>query len=151
MALTLLWRDELLHTVGEEYATHLVVVLCGGECQHGGNLGDYVLLHTLCRAEASRRTHIHQEHHRQLTLLLIDLDVGLRRTRCHVPVNVTHIIAYAVLSHLGKRHTASAESSVILSCEDLVRESSGLDLYLADSAKDIVLALLHKVMVRLRC
>ena len=144
MALALLGRDKLLDFIGEEYAAHLVVVLRSREGQHCRNLGDDVLLQAIGCTKRARVAHIDQEHHRQLALLLINLDVGLRRAGRNVPVNIAHIVAGTILPHLRKRHTASAESSVILSRKDLVRQTSGLNLDFANSFENIVLSLLHR-------
>ena len=143
VAAPLLRGDELLDAVREEDAAHLVVVLGGREGQHGGNLRDDVLLEPVGRAEHPRGRDVDDEHHRQLALLLVDLDVGLRRACRDVPVDVAHVVAGAVLPHLGKRHAASPEGRVVLSGENLVRKTAGLDFDFADASENIVLALFH--------
>ena len=144
MALALGGRDELLDAVGEEYTTHLIVVLRRREGQHGSYLGHQILFRALGRAKQTRAADIDHEHHRQLALLLVDLDVGLRRASCNVPVDIAHVITRPIFTHLAERHTTSAKSSVILSGKNLIRQPARLDLYLADPAKNIVLALLHR-------
>ena len=144
MAAPLLRGDELLDLVREEDAAHLVVVLRGREGQHGGDLGDDVLLQAFGRAEHARCRDVDQEHHRQLAFLLVDLDVGFARARRHVPVYIAHVVARTVLPDFGKRHAPSAESRMVLSGEDLVRKTPGLDLDLPDAFQNIVLGLLHR-------
>lgn len=135
--------DEFLDPVGEEDAAHLVVVLRGREGQHGGDFGLQVFLQAVRGAEHPGAADIHQEHHRQLALLFVDLDVGRARAGRDVPVDVAHVVAGAVFAHFGKRHAASPEGRVILSGEDFVGKPPGFDLDLADSFQDIVFGLLH--------
>ena len=144
VAAPLLRGDELLDTVRKEDAPHLVVVLRGGEGQHGGDFGDDVLLQAVRRAEQARGGDVHEEHHREFALLLVDLDVWFARPGGDIPVDVAHVVAGAVFADLGKRHASSAESRMVLSGEDLVRQTAGLDLDLADALENIVLGLLHR-------
>ena len=143
MAAPLFRGDEFLDPVGEEDAAHLVVVLRGREGQHGGDFGLQVFLQAVRGAEHPGAADIHQEHHRQLALLFVDLDVGRARAGRDVPVDVAHVVAGAVFAHFGKRHAASPEGRVILSGEDFVGKPPGFDLDLADSFQDIVFGLLH--------
>ena len=151
VAAPLLGRDVLLHAVGEEDAAHLVVVLGGREGHDGGDFGQNVLFEEVGRPEHARGRDVDHEHHRQLALLLVDLDVGRARTRRDVPVDVAHVVAGTVLPHFGKRHAPSAESRVVLSGEDLVRQAACLDLDFADPSQNIVFVLDHRVTGRLRC
>ncbi len=143
MAAALLGRDELLDLVRKEYAADLVARLCRRECEYGGDFGDYVLLHPVAAAEHPRTADVHQKHHRQFALLLVDLDVRFARTGGNVPVDIAYVVANAVLAHLGERHAAALERRMIFSCENLVRQSAGLDFDFANPFQNIVLLLLH--------
>jgi hypothetical protein len=144
MAAALLRGDELFDPVRKEDAAHLVVVLRGGEGQHGGDFGDDVLFQPVGRTEHARGRHVDQQHHRQFAFLLVDLDVGFARAGRDVPVDVPHVVARTVLPHFGKRHAPPAESRMVLSGEDLVGKTAGLDLDLADAFENIVLGFLHR-------
>ena len=75
MATTLLWGDKLLDLVREEYAAHLIARLRCRKGEHSGNLGNDILLCLLRRAELARTAHVDHQHHCQLALLLINLDM----------------------------------------------------------------------------
>ena len=133
MLAPLLRRDELLDAVGEEDDTNLVVVLDGTERQGGSNLRGHIALGLHNGTEVQTAADIHQEHHRQLALLLKDLDKGLIETRGDVPLDVTDVVAILVLPHLAEGHTASFEGRVVLPRKDIAGESTGLDFNLADA------------------
>ena len=132
MGAPFLGRDELLDAVAEEDDAHLVVVGYGAESQRGGHLGGEFLLELVVGAEAVASAHVHQQHHRQLAFLLEHLDVGVRQTRRHVPVDAAHVVAVLVFAHLAEHHAATLERRVVLAAEHLLRQPPRLDFNLAD-------------------
>ena len=125
-------RNELLHLVGEEDDSNLVVVLDGGKSQSGGYLGQHLALGLLLRSEIEAATHVNQQHHGQLALLFKHFDIGLAKACCHVPLNVAYVITVLVLAHLGEGHAAPLKGRVVLASEDVVAQTSGFNLYLPD-------------------
>ncbi len=87
---------------------------------------------SLLAIEAVASAHVHQQHHRQLTLLLEHLHVGMRQTGRHIPVDIAHVVAILVLTHLAEGHTTPLEGRVVLAAEHLLRQPPRLYLYLAD-------------------
>ena len=109
MLSSLLGRDILLNSVGKEDDTYLVVVLNGTEGQGGSYLGCQVALHLAHRTEVERATHIHEQHDGELSFLFEHLDERAMETGCHVPVDVSHVVAILVFAHLGKGHSPALE------------------------------------------
>ena len=134
-------RDELFDAVAEEDAAYLVVVLRGGKGQHGGDLGDRVFLELFGRAEHARTADVDQQHHRQLALFLVDLDVRLAAAGGDVPVDIADVVAHAVFAHFAEGHTAPFESAVVFAGEDIVAQPPRLDLDPADLFENIAAAL----------
>ena len=129
---SILWRNILLDAVGEEDDTDLVVVLNGREGDRSGDLCGQLTLHLLCRTEVQRSRHIDEQHHRELTLLLKDLDIRMVEAGGDVPVNIPNIVPELIFTHLGESHTLAFKGRVVLSREDVLTQSSGFDLYLSD-------------------
>src|SRR6185503_585688 len=65
-----------------------------------------------------RSGEIDQEHHGQLALLHVLLDVGVAHARGDVPVDVPDVVAELVLPHLRELHAASLEDGVVLPARD---------------------------------
>ena len=128
----LLRRDILLYAVREEYDTYLVVVLYGTESYRCGYLSHHVFLELTGGAEVERARHVDEQHHRELALLLKHLHVGPVEARSDVPVDVAHIVAELVFPHFRERHSAPLESRVILAGKDILTQTAGLYLYLAN-------------------
>ena len=101
-----------LHSASHEYSD-----LC---CQ--------VTLHLMRRTKVERATHVHQQHHRQLTLLLKHLDKGAMKACRYIPVDISHVIAILVLPYLGKGHASSLEGRMVLTCKDVLAQSASLNL-----------------------
>ena len=142
----LLWRDELLHPVSKEDYTDLVVVLYCSECNRCSNLCDHIAFCLSYSSEIETLREVNDKHHRQFALLLKDLDVWLVETCSHVPVDVTHIVAILVLTHLAEGHTTPLEGRMVLSCKDVVREAARLYLNLANFLYEITC--LHESGIR---
>ena len=60
------------------------------------------------------------------------MKVRLVLARCHVPVNVTHVVAILVLAHLGKRHAMALERRLVGTCKDIGAQATRLDLDLSN-------------------
>ena len=121
-------RNEFLDAVAEHHHAHLVVVVYGREGQRGCNLGYKLRLVLAGGAEDVRATNIDEEHHRQFAFLFEHLDVGVVETRGDVPVDVAHIVAVLVFSHLAECHTAAFECTVVFAREHLLRQTSRANL-----------------------
>ena len=48
-----------------------------------------------------------------------------------IPVDISHIVAELVFPYLRECHTTPFECGVVLSCEDVIAETTGLDLNLS--------------------
>ena len=143
MAAPLLRWDKLLDLIREEDATHLIARLRCGECKDCRQLGDDILLEVVRCAEHTRAADINHQHHCQLALLFVDLDMRFAGACRNIPIDIAHIVANAILAHLGKGHTSPLECRMVLSCENLIRQTSRLDFDFSDALQDIVLGLLH--------
>ena len=119
MLTPLLGRDIFFNPVREEHHPDLIVILDGTEGNRGSNLGHHVTFHLFLCTKIQRSTDIDEQHHRHLTLFLEDLHVWTVETRCHIPVDVTHIIAELILTHLAKSHTPTLEGRMVLTCKDV--------------------------------
>ena len=93
---------------------------------------DLLLLGLAHGTELTTATHVNQQHHCQLTLLLENLDMRFVLSGRDVPVDVAHVIAILVLAHLGERHTMTSEGSLVTTCKDIGAQASGLDFNLPD-------------------
>ena len=123
-----LGRDELLYLVREEDDAYLVVVLDGRKGKCGGNLRHHVALELLDGTEVEAAADVNQQHDRQLSFLLEDLDIRLSETCRDVPLNVADVIAVLVLAHLGESHAAPFEGRVILARKDVAAQATRLNL-----------------------
>ena len=121
-----------VYPVGEEDDAYLIIILYGGEGKRGGNLRHHVLLHLAHGAELQASRDIHEQHHRQLALLLEHLHVGLVEAGGHVPVYVAYVVAKLILAHLGEGHAPALEGRMILARKDVVGQSARLDFNLTD-------------------
>lgn len=123
---------EFLDTVGEEQRSDLVVVLYRRECQCGGDFGNHLpFLRSLC-AEAAASRNVHHQHYGEFALLLIDFHEGGVVTGCDIPVDVADVVAVLVGTNLGEHHAAAFESRMVFAGKDVLRQSAGLYLNLAD-------------------
>lgn len=86
----------------------------------------------------TRTADVDQKDDRHLPLLLENLDVRRAQTGGHIPVHRTHIVPVLVLTHLAEGHSTAFEGTVIFTGEDLVGQSPGADLYLADLAQEFI-------------
>ena len=132
MLASILWRNILLYTVGEEDDTDLVIVLNGRESDRRSDFCSQLALHLLRSTEVQRPRDVDEQHHRELTLLLKDLDIRMVEAGRDVPVNIPDIVAELIFTHLGESHTLAFKGRVVLSREDVLTQSPGFDLYLSD-------------------
>ena len=143
MRTTLLRGNELLDAVAEKDASHLVVVLRSGKSEHGGDFGDDVLLQFVRRTEHTRTADIDQQHHGQLALLLITLDVRTAAAGGDIPVDVAHVVPHTVLAHFAESHAAPLEGAVVMAGENVIAQSARLYLYLAYLPEYVAAVALH--------
>ena len=137
-----MWRRPfcggIYFSIRSEKNPYLVVVLYRAEGQRGRHLRGHVSLRLLRRSEVERSADIDEQHDRQFAFLLEELDVGAVQACCDVPVDVAHVVAVLVFAHFREGHASSAESRVILSCEDVAAQSACADLDLAHLAQKLL-------------
>ena len=131
-------REMMLDAIGEERRAHPVVVPCRGQGEHRGHLGAELALGTDQAAEPARGAEVHQEHHRELALLEVALDVGAPEPRGDVPVDGADVVARLILAHLGELHPAAPERARVLARHDVPDEVAGGDLDPPDLAGNLV-------------
>lgn len=134
---TFFGRYILLNLIGEEDHSYLVVVLNGAEGQCGGNLSDHILFRLNLCAELQRTTDVDEKHHSQLTLFLKHLHIRSMEASGYVPIDVAHIVAILVFTHFAECHTTPFEGRVILTSEDIIAQTSGLDFYLPNFLENL--------------
>ena len=121
-------RNKQLHPVGEEQQSNFVVV---GRCGNGhdrGQLDRKLSLEPVPGAEISGSAHVDREHHRQLPLLDVALDVRLSRAGGDVPVNGPHVVARYVLADLIELHAPALEHRVVLTRQPFLDKLASRDL-----------------------
>ena len=116
-------RDELLHLVGEEEHTHLVVVEYGAVCEYGSDFGYALALVLHPGTEQAGAAHVHEQHHGEFPFLLEHLHIRGTQTGSDVPVHRAHVVSPLVLAHLAECHTTPLEGRMVLTRKDLVGES----------------------------
>ena len=136
LAAFLRW-NVLLYPVGKEDDADLIVVLDSRESECSSNLRCHISLRLTHGTEIERAGDVNEEHNRQFTLLLKDLHIRPVQPCGHIPVDVADIVAELIFPHLGKLHTSALECRVVLSGEDILAQTAGLDLYLPYFPKNI--------------
>ena len=124
----LLRRDEQLDAVGEDHQPDPVVALDGGVGEHRRHLRGHFVLELGAAAERARRRDVDQQHHGQLALLAVLLDVGEAGAGGDVPVDRADVVARLVLAHLLELHAAPLEGALVLAGEDVGDQPLGADL-----------------------
>ena len=128
MAASLARRHDVLDAVGEHHAADAIVVSDGRHREHRRQLGRDFALESASRAESLRARHVDGEHHRELALLDVALDVRPLHARRHVPIDAAHFVARLVLAHLGELHALPLEHRAILAGEQRVHEPARAQL-----------------------
>ena len=123
--------------IGEENGSDAVVVPDGGHRQHGGKLGGELALEALAGAEALGAGEIDDEHHRELSLLDVPLDVGAPHAGRDIPVDAANLVARLVLAHFSELHPLPFEYRPILTGEERVHEAARAKLEELHLAHDV--------------
>jgi hypothetical protein len=89
------------------------------------------------RAEVLRVADVAQEHHRQLALLDVALDVGLAGARGDVPVDRAHVVAGHVRAHLVELHAAALEDRQVRAGHHVRDLATGHELDALDLAGEL--------------
>ena len=113
-------RNEFLYPVREKDNPNFIVVLYSRKSQRCSYFRHHILFHLLHRTEFQTTGNIHQQHNGQLALFFEHLHVRLIEASGHIPVNVAYVIAKLIFAHLGKCHTPTLESRMILTGKDIV-------------------------------
>ena len=137
MLATLLGRYELLHPIGEQKETHLVVILDRAEGDDGADFGCDFLLELHLRAEPLRSRHIHDEHQRLLALLFEYLHVRLAGSGGDVPVYAPNVVANLVRTYFCELHAAAFERRMILAPEYVIDQTLRAYLEMSDLLEEL--------------
>ena len=138
MAASFFRRDELLHLIAEKKCTHLIVIDDGRKREYGCNLRYQIVLGHSGRPEQTGAADIDQQDNGEFPFLFKDLHIRRSQTRGDIPVHIAHIVPILVLAHFTESHSASLESGVVLSGENLVGKGTSPDLYLPDLLEQVV-------------
>ena len=130
MLSSLLGWYEFLDLVGEEYHPDFVLVLDGRKRECSRHFGSHLAFGLADGAEIEASGHIDHEYDSQFSFLLEDLDIWSVETSRDVPVDVPDIVSVLIFPDLRECHTSSLEGRMILTREDVLRQSSGFDLNL---------------------
>src|SRR5205085_6118867 len=93
------WQD-MLDVMCEEQRTDPIVVPDRGHREHRGELRGDLALEALARTESLGARQVDGEHHRELALLDVSLDVRPAHARCDVPIDAPNLIARLILADL---------------------------------------------------
>jgi hypothetical protein len=103
----------------------------------GSHLGGDLVLHFARRAEGARGAHVDQEHDCELALFAVLLDERCAHARGDLPVDVPHVVAGVVFTHLLELHAAALEGAFVLTGEHVGDEPLRADLDRLDLLKQL--------------
>ena len=120
-------RDIAFYPVAEENDAYLIVVVDGGEGQHGAELRDQILFPGMCRAEEGAGADVDKKHDGQLAFFLEQLAKGMVEARRDIPVDEADVIAGSILTHLAEAHATALEGTMVFAREKMAEGMNSVE------------------------